>query len=584
MEPIRNFVIIAHIDHGKSTLADRMLDLTGTIEKRKMKAQFLDQMELEQERGITIKMAPVRMSYKNHILNLIDTPGHSDFSYEVSRALNAVEGAILLVDATQGIQAQTLANYHSAKSAGLKIIGVLNKIDLNPDHIDDIAEKTAKLIGVKKEDILRVSGKTGQGVEELLDAIIEQISPPLKPETNELRALIFDSVYNDHKGDIAYVRIMSGTVKDTDDIHLLATSTNAKAKEVGIFAPELKPNKSLSAGDIGYIATGIKDTEKIKIGDTVASHKNTKALPGYKDPSPVVFVSFYPNEASDYDELLRSLQKLHLSDSSLFYEPDRSEVLGRGFKCGFLGRLHYEIIAERIQREFDIEIINSFPSVEYKIKKNNEEIIIQNPKDFPDDYDVSWQPMVQVEIITSTDYLSNIMAIARSFHIDDIRTENLDDQIILTAKMPLADLIRDFDDQIKSASAGFASFSYKLLGFEEGKIDKLEILVAGVSVSGLTRIVARDELEREGRKMVEKLKDLLPKQQFTQAIQAKSRGNIIARETIPAMRKDVTGHLYGGDRTRKMKLWKKQQKGKKKLKERAEVHIDPSIFRELLKK
>ena len=584
MDNIRNFVIIAHIDHGKSTLADRMLDVTGTIEKRKMKAQFLDQMELEQERGITIKMAPVRMQYKDYTFNLIDTPGHSDFSYEVSRALNAVEGAILLVDATQGIQAQTLANYHSAKSAGLKIIGVLNKIDLNPDNVDDVAAKTAKLIGVEKEDILKVSGKTGEGVEDLLEEVIKQIPAPKKPENNDLKALIFDSVYDDHKGDIAYVRIVSGSLKNTEDIYMLATRTNAKAKEVGIFSPALKPTKSLEAGDIGYIATGIKDTEKIKIGDTVSKNKNTNPLPGYKEPNPVVFVSFYPNEASDYDELLKALQKLHLMDSSLTFEPDRSEVLGRGFKCGFLGRLHYEIIAERINREFDIEIINSFPSVEYKVKKGNEELIIQNPKDFPDDYEKSWQPMVEVEVITSTEHLSNIMAIARNFHMDEIFTENLDDQIILTSKMPLADLIRDFDDQIKSASAGFASFSYKFLGFEEGDVDKLEILVAGEPVSGLTRIIARDELEREGRKMVEKLKDLLPKQQFSQAIQAKSRGNIIARETIAAMRKDVTGHLYGGDRTRKMKLWKKQQKGKKKLKERAEVHIDPSTFKELLKK
>ncbi|MFA5173074.1 MAG: translation elongation factor 4 [Candidatus Paceibacterota bacterium] len=585
MENIRNFCIIAHIDHGKSTLADRLLDLTGAVEKRKMKAQYLDQLDLERERGITIKMAPIRMEYKGYILNLIDTPGHSDFSYEVSRALAAVEGAILLVDGTQGIQAQTLANFHSARRAGLKIIGVLNKVDMDPPHLEEIAAKTAKLIGCPKEEILRVSAKTGLGVENVIQAVIEKIPPPQSEKNSTFSALIFDSVYDDHKGDIAHIRVFDGSLKSGDEVFLSAAKTFFKVKEVGFFHPEIRKSEKISAGEIGFVATGLKDPEKIKIGDTILGNKSGRPLSGYKEPTPVVFVSFYPSEESDYDELKQALSRLKMNDSSLTFEADRSEVLGRGFKCGFLGRLHFEIVFERLKREFGLSLVNSFPSVAYIIKKGGKETTIFNPKDFPDDFDEVYEPLVNLEIISPNIFLNGLMQLNRIFHMKETTTENFDEEhAIFKAKMPLADLIRDFDDKLKSVSEGYASFSYEFAGYEKGAVEKLEILVAGEVVSGLTRVVAKDEVDYEARKMAEKLKDLLPRQQFAQAIQGKAHGQIIARETIPALKKDVTGYLYGGDRTRKMKLWKKQQRGKKRLKAAGRVDIKPEIFKELLKK
>lgn len=585
MDNIRNFCIIAHIDHGKSTLADRMLELTGTVAKRQMQAQYLDKMDLERERGITIKMAPVRMRYQDYTLNLIDTPGHSDFGYEVSRALNAVEGAVLLVDATQGVQAQTLFNFHAARRAGLKIIGAINKVDLKPEGIDDLIVKVASLIGCEPEAIHKVSGKTGAGVPELLDDIIASVPAPAKPEKNVLQALVFDSLYDDHKGDIAFVRVVDGSVTSTDTIQLLATGFSSKVKEVGIFSPELKSTSELSAGAIGYVATGLKDPAALTIGDTLTLKGEKPApLPGYQEPKPVVFVSFYPSDASEHDELGYALARLRLSDSALTFEPDRSEVLGRGYKCGFLGRLHFEIVAERLAREFNLEVVNSFPSVAYRVVTRGEEKMIYNPKDFPADYDQAFQPIVALEIITPASFLSQVLSLGQIFHWSDLTTENMDDSIILKLKMPLADLIRDFDDKLKSATEGYASMSYELLGDEPGDIAKLEILVAGEPITGLTRVVAKDELVSEGRVMLKKLKDLLPRQQFAQALQAKALGQIIAREDIPALRKDVTGYLYGGDRTRKMKLWKKQERGKKRLKERAHVNVPPEVFKELLKK
>jgi len=582
---IRNFCIIAHIDHGKSTLADRLLEETKTVEKRKMKAQYLDQLDLERERGITIKMAPVRMQYQDYTLNLIDTPGHSDFSYEVSRALAAVEGAILLVDATQGIQAQTLANFHTAHKAGLKIIGAVNKIDLNPDGVEEVIKDLSNLINCHPEEIIKVSAKTGVGVKELLEKIVAEIPAPQASPQNKPQALIFDSIYDDHKGGIAYIRLNQGELTTGQSVFMSATGASFKVKEVGVFAPHFKKTDKLSANEIGYVATGFKDPAQIRIGDTILGEKNQTPLPGYQEPNPVVFVSFYPYQDSDYDELKQALGRLHLNDSSLTYEPDRSEVLGRGFKCGFLGRLHFEIVFERLEREFNLSLINSFPSVAYEVETNRGAEMIYNPKDFPDDYLSARQPMVRIEIISPSKFLNSIMPLGQIFHFSDITTENFgEDHIIFKLKMPLADLIRDFDDKIKSISEGFASFSYKLIGLEKGKVHKLEILVAGDVVSGLTRIIAEDELEHEARQMTEKLKKLLPRQQFPQAIQAKSRGRIIARETIPAFRKDVTGYLYGGDRTRKMKLWKKQQRGKKRLKETGRVEIKPEVFRELLKK
>ena len=625
MNEIRNFCIIAHIDHGKSTLADRFLELTGTIEKRHMKAQYLDQLDLERERGITIKMAPVRMNYElgitnkgsnsshdskfiihdsqssKYILNLIDTPGHTDFSYEVSRALAAVDGAILLVDATQGIQAQTLANFNSAKRAGLKIIGAVNKIDMNPAMLEDVVQSTAELLGVAPEEIYRVSGKTGQGVEELLKAVIEKIPAPKRIEGDKIfRALIFDSFYHEHKGIVAAVRIFGGQVKKDEEVHLIASDTNFKIKELGHFAPEMQTDDILENGQIGYIATGLKDPEKLKIGDTIIGNLElgirnyaNLALPGYKNPQPVVFVSFYPEESDNYEELKSALGKLKLNDSALKFEPDANEFLGRGFKTGFLGKLHFEITVERLEKEFNVRTVHSFPSVSYKVRlasgpRKGEWAIINNPKDFPQDYLEVMEPIAKLEILAPVEYIGSVLRLQETFRLRNVIANTLGKTALLSADLPLSDLIRDFDDQLKSISAGYASLSYEISGYEKTDAVKLEILVAGHDVGGLTRIVHAQDIEREARRTVERLKELLPGQQFTQAIQAVANGKIVARETIPAMKK-LLGNFgkTGGDRTRKMKLWKKQQRGKERLQERGmqtKIDIPASIFKELLKK
>ncbi len=587
---IRNFCIIAHIDHGKSTLADRFLEVTGTVSPHKMRAQYLDALELERERGITIKMAPVRMVYhpkrletsdqrpEEFILNLIDTPGHSDFSYEVSRALKAVEGAVLLVDAAQGIQAQTLANLETAKKAGLKIIGVLNKVDLKPAGMDELQIEMADLIGVKPSEIHRVSGRTGEGVGELLDEIVKTVPPPKLHK--EKAALIFSSLYDDHKGVIAFVRVFGGEFKRDEQAELQSLHRQFKIKEVGHFAPELISYEKLMAGEIGYIATGIKEPDAIRIGDTIGE----SALHGFELPIPVMFVSVYPNDASEYDDLKVALNKLKLNDASLTFTPDFSEVLGRGFKCGFLGRLHFEITIQRLEREFKLEAISSFPSVAYKVFTASGEEIIENPKDFPEHYLKAWEPYVEVRMLAPQKFLGSLIELTRVFRFGEIRTQTFGHQVELTAELPLSDLILDFDDRLKSASQGFASFSYDFVGFKEAKVRKLDVLVAGEAVPGLSRIVPEENLDSEARKMAERLKELLPRQQFTQAIQAVVGAKIVAREDIPALKKNVTGHLYGGDRTRKMKLWKKQEKGKKRLKERGRVVISADIFKELLKK
>lgn len=594
LKNIRNFCIIAHIDHGKSTLADRLLEITGTIEKRLLKPQYLDQLELERERGITIKMAPVRMMYEDHILNLIDTPGHSDFSYEVSRALMAVEGSILLVDATQGIQAQTLANFENAKKAGLKIIGVVNKIDVaSAEQIESAIKELSQLLAVATEEILKVSGKTGEGVSELLQKIIKNVPAPKEQLNKASRALIFDSFYDEHKGVLAFIRVVSGQFLINDDICLIATKTKAKIKEIGYFSPTFKPSQKLFSGEIGYIATGIKNPDLLKIGDTLASYmpnfENIDPLPDYKEPKPVVFVSFYPEDGGKYDNLKQALSKLRLTDASLVFEPDFSEVLGRGFKGGFLGRLHFEITAERLEREFKIKTVQSFPSVAYMVRspKDAKFATITNPKDFPLDVAEVKEPITKLEILAPSRYLGAILQLKSLFRFSDIVTDNFGEKILVIAKLPLADLILDLDDRLKSVSEGFASLNYEIIGYERAEVAKLEILVAGQIVPGLTRILPKKDIEREARITVEKLKNLLPHQQFMQAIQAMAGGRIIARESIAAMKKDVTGYLYGGDRTRKMKLWKKQQKGKKKLKEMAsksQINIPPSVFKELLKK
>lgn len=589
---IRNFCIIAHIDHGKSTLADRLLEKTHTVEARKMKEQYLDKLDLERERGITIKMAPVRMQYTAHdvvyTLNLIDTPGHSDFGYEVSRALAAVEGAVLLVDGKQGIQAQTLANLRAAREAGLTVIGVINKIDLFPDTalLDSLREEVATLLDTTPNAIYLVSGKTGAGVDDMLHGIIEHIPEP--SDSNRTRALIFDSFYDSHKGVVAYVRMFGGTLERGARAMFITTGEHFTIKELGYFAPELIPLNTLMNGDIGYIATGIKNPEHVRIGDTVTVVSRTESvptsLPGYREPKPVVFVSFYPEQGDAYESLGQGLQRLRLNDAALVIEQDRNTVLGRGFKVGFLGKLHYEIIAERLQREFNIATIQTFPSVRYRIKTPRGWIEIVRPEELPEDSVEIWEPMVRIDVLLPPRYLNAFLSTTHRFRMIELTTNTVGSAVEVSARMPLIELISDFDDTLKSLSEGFGSFSYEFDDYARADVVKVDIAISGDVIPGISRFLARDVFEREGRVMVERLKALLPRQQYVQPIQAKVQGRIIARETIAAMRKNVTGHLYGGDRTRKMKLWQKQKRGKKKLQRLGKAHIDPKVFKELLKK
>ncbi len=596
LKHVRNFCIIAHIDHGKSTLADRFLELTGTVETRKMKAQYLDQLELERERGITIKMAPVRMIYPinqvEYVLNLIDTPGHSDFSYEVSRALAAVEGAILLVDGTQGIQAQTLANLRAAQEAGLTIVGAVNKIDLlrpdncndNDDRLNKVIYEMVKLLHVPENEIYLVSAKTGEGVEDLLNGVIDRVLPPTAYSRDEQpRALVFDSFYDAHKGIIASVRVFSGEFITSKKAMFIATNQQFKIKELGYFVPELTTAHALSNGDIGYIATGIKDPKQVNTGDTIAEFK-IKPLEGYKEPNPVVFVSFYPEDGSDYEALNQGLRKLKLNDSSLSIEYDRSNVLGKGFKVGFLGKLHYEIAAERLLQEFGIETVHTMPSVLYRIKTSKGWSEIVRPEDSPADADEIWEPMVSMEVVLPSGYMNALLAVARQFRMRDISTDIVGENVKITARMPLAELISDFDDVLKSLSKGYGSFSYECEEYERADVVKVDILVSGEQVPGMSRFFPRETALQEARKMAKRLRTLLPRKQYVQPVQATVNGRVVARENIPAFRKNVTGHLYGGDRTRKMKLWKKQKRGKKKLEQLGQMRIDAKVFKELLKK
>jgi GTP-binding protein LepA len=599
MERIRNFVIIAHIDSGKSTLADRLLEMTGTVPMRSMQAQYLDRMPLERERGITIKMAPVRMEYtgddgKKYVMNLIDTPGHSDFAYEVSRALNAVEGGILLIDGTKGIQAQTLSNLRGAQKAGLRIIPAVNKIDLALPHIEKVVEATADLLGVSPDEVFRVSAKTGAGVKELLEAVVRLVPPPVMPKDDVAKALIFDSMYDDHKGIIANVRVFGGEF-GTEDMHLVASADGFKAKEVGYFSPEMKATVKLKTGEIGYIATGLKEPELVHIGDTIlanrdstmlgAERKSELALPGYREPAPVVFISFYPDGDTKFDDLKRGFEKLRLNDAALSFEPDSNEALGRGLKVGFLGQLHFEIISSRLEREYNLQFLTSFPSIAYRVQDKGQIFVIKQPQDFPEHPEKVWEPLVNLEILTPQQYLSAVLNMQTVFDMEINEVKNIGENLLITAIMPLRELIRDFDDRMKSVSQGYASFTYELAGERESEVEKLEIVVVNEIVPALTRIVPKKDLEREGRQTVERLKDLLPKMQFSQAIQAKSQGRIIARETITAMKKELGNFgKNGGDRTRKMKLWKKQEKGKERLQAGARVDISPEVFREILKK
>ncbi len=591
---IRNFCIIAHIDHGKSTLADRFLELTGTVEKRKMHEQYLDTMDLERERGITIKLQPVRMNYEfegqNYILNLIDTPGHVDFSYEVSRSLAAVEGAILLVDVSKGIQAQTLANLHLALEQGLKIIPVLNKIDLPNARTEQVKEELSGLLGVEPEEILEVSAKNGKNVEKILEKVIKMVpSPKISTDAN-LKALIFDSTFDDYKGVIAYVRVFEGSIKRGDKIMAFAAKAKADVLETGYFSPGLVVSDRLSTGEIGYIATGLKDPGKIRVGDTITqtAADNFKPLSGYKEPRPMVFASFFPEKGEDYDILKDALSKLKLTDASLIYEPESSVGLGRGFRLGFLGMLHVEIISERLKREFGLSLIVSSPSVEYLVKlKNGEDIKIRSASTLPDfsRVDSISEPIVAVELLTPAIYVGSVMEFIATFRNTYKGTDYLGKETaLLKYDMPLSEVITDFYDKLKSVSSGYASMSYEPKEYRSGDLIRLDILIATDLVEPFSRIVPREKAYYEGRAMVTKLKEIITPQMFEVSIQAAIGGKVIAAESIRARRKDVTQHMYGGDITRRMKLWKKQKRGKARMKETGRVNLSQDVFLKMLKR
>lgn len=590
---IRNFSIIAHIDHGKSTLADRMLEVTGTIEKRKMREQVLDAMELERERGITIKMQPVRMTYMHqgeaYTLNLIDTPGHIDFSYEVSRALRAVEGTLLLVDATQGVQAQTLTTLDMARELGLSIIPVLSKIDSPLARVDEVRTQVMELLGVDASEVLLVSGKTGEGVGELLEAIVAKVpAPDPRTETDDFRALIFDFQYSNHRGVIVYLRVMDGAISKGIDLIFKKVGERFVAGEVGIFTPDEKPVERLEAGEIGYIVTGIKKPGIASVGDTLTRVKSDlEALSGYMQPRPVVWASIYPESQDDFSQLRQALERLKLSDSSLSYEEEASGILGRGFRCGFLGMLHLEIISERLRREFDLNLIVTTPSIAYEVtNKKGVTETIYSPALFPDYGEITHveEPWVQLTIITPTSYLSTIMKMLYTFEAEVGMTEMLgSERTSLSVVMPLRELMRNFFDELKSASAGYASLSYTFGENRAADVARLDVLVAEELVPAFTRIVSRKRVQEEAEAVVERLHTVLPRQLFVTKIQACALGRILASRTLSALRKDVTGYLYGGDVTRKMKLLEKQKKGKKKMRERGKVNIPHEVFMKMMR-
>ena len=583
---IKNFCIISHIDHGKSTLADRFLELTGTIPKNKMRPQFLDTMDLERERGITIKMQPVRMIYKTgseYILNLIDTPGHVDFSYEVSRSLAAVEGVVLLVDAGKGIQAQTLANLELAQKQNLVIIPVVNKIDLAQARIEEIKAEIVQLLNIPANEVLAISAKFGTNVEQVLEAIIKKIPAPLKENINKpFRALIFDSDYDSYKGVIAYIRVVDGEIKRGEQIELLAAKTEGEARELGYFKPEFFPQEKLLAGEIGYIATGIKEPGMVRVGDTIIKSKinDIESLAGYQEPQSVVFASLYPENPDQFDLLKEALKKLKLNDPSLFFEPETKEALGRGFRCGFLGTLHAEIISERLYQEFGPNLVISSPSVIYKVDNR----IIYSAVDWPQSYGLTEELWVSLEIITPIRYIGKVLEILKNFQGNYLNTKYLgSEKAILFYEIPLRAIIANLYDKIKSVSQGYASMSYKILGFRKGDLVKMEILVANEKKEALSKIVPRVRVFLEGKRLVKKLKEVLPSQQFSIALQAVVGGRIVARETISARKKDVTGYLYGGDYTRKRKLLEKQKKGKKILKGKGKVRIPSEAYLEIFR-
>lgn len=569
---IRNFSIIAHIDHGKSTLADRLLERTGTIEARKMRDQVLDSMELERERGITIKMQPARMRYqakdgKEYVLNLIDTPGHIDFAYEVSRALSAVEGVVLLVDSTQGVQAQTLTTLSMAKAAGCVVIPAISKIDSPYARPDEVKGEMAKLLGVSPDSVLAVSGRTGDGVMDLLEAVVERVPAPRKAEAEEARSLVFDFSFSTHRGVAVFVRVFDGSVKKGDELVFRATGQRFTALEVGIFAPEQTPKDSLSAGEIGYVVTGLKEPGTVAVGDTVGKFGGAlPALSGFARPRPVVWASIYPESQDDLTSLRQALERLRLTDSSLSFEEESSGVLGRGFRCGFLGMLHLEIVTERLRREFGLTLVVTIPTIEYLVTdKHGKKVTVYTPSKFPayGEIEAVEEPWVKVTLITPPESLSGLLQLFYDHEADVRATEAYQDgRMEIVAEMPLRELMRGFFDRVKNVSSGYASLSYEFLDERVADVVRLDILVAEEEVPAFARIVSRRRVQEEGERMVEKLYEIMPKQLMVTKIQAQALGRIISSKTLSALRKDVTGYLYGGDVSRKNKLLQKQKKGK----------------------
>ncbi|MFI5254481.1 MAG: translation elongation factor 4 [Candidatus Limnocylindrales bacterium] len=592
---LRNFSIIAHIDHGKSTLADRFLELTHTIEARQMMSQVLDSMDLEREKGITIKARAVHLEYLAddglvYGLNLIDTPGHVDFSYEVSRSLQACEGAILVIDAAQGIEAQTLANVHLALAQGLVIVPVINKIDLPSAQPDLVIDELENVLAIPREEVLLASAKDGTGVRQILEAVVARVPAPKGDPGAPLRGLIFDSHYDAYKGVVAYVRLEQGSVEQHERIRLMASGAEAELLEVGVFRPAMVPGERLSAGDVGYVATGLKSVRDCQVGDTLTSAGRPAAapLPGYKAAKPLVFAGIYPLEGPDYPLLRDALEKLHLNDASISYTPETSVALGFGFRCGFLGLLHMEIVQERLEREFDLDLIASAPSVEYRVTltAGRGEVVVDNPSELPDAGEVEAisEPWVGLKIITPSQYIGALMELATNHRGSFSTMEYLDPQrVMLTFELPLAEIIVDFFDALKSRSQGYASMDYEEIGYRQAPLVKLDVLVAGDPVDALSLIVQRDRAQQAGRTLVEKLKELIPRQMFEVPIQAAVGSNVIARETVRAMRKNVLAKCYGGDITRKKKLLEKQKEGKARMKRIGSVEIPQEAFLAVLR-
>jgi GTP-binding protein LepA len=579
---IRNFSIVAHIDHGKSTLADRILEVTETVTGREMREQLLDSMELERERGITIKAQAVRVAWKGHQLNLIDTPGHVDFTYEVSRSLQACEGALLVVDAAQGLQAQTLANAYLAIENELEIVPVVNKIDLAQADPEGAAAALAELLGDDPDHVLRVSAKTGEGVEAVLDAIVERIPPPAGDPEAAPRALVFDSSYDQYRGVVAFVRAVDGRFRAREALRAMAEGTRLEAEELGFFSPTMRPADTLSAGEVGYVITGLKDVSRLRVGDTLTAQSNPadEPLPGYQDVKPMVFTGLYPSDSDDYPELRDALERLKLNDASLFYEPETSQALGFGFRCGFLGLLHMEIVRERLEREFDLDLLVTAPNVAYRVEtRTGEWIEVHNPAEMPSELERVEEPYIRASVIVPKDYVGPVMELCnerrgRFDHMEYLSEE----RVLLLYELPLAEVVLDFYDQLKSRTRGYASFDYDVIGFREGELVRVDVLVAGEPVDALSLVAHRAAAYTRGRSLVERLKDEIPRQLFDVPIQAAIGSRVIARETVKAKRKDVLAKCYGGDITRKRKLLERQKAGKRRMKQIGAVEVPQEAF------